>query len=1169
MRLRKISLIKYGRFNDCTLSFEPDACDLHLVIGPNEAGKSTTLSAVSDLLFSFEHRTRYDFRFNKQELRVGAIIEDGDKSLEVRRKRGKTHTLLRPDETVFPEAELSAILAGQTRESFSRMFGLNQVGLREGGKAILDASDDVGQAIFAAGSGLVHISRVCDELEEEVKAIWSTRGAVANRRYSAAAQELAEAKTKLRDVEVRVPEWSRTRRTLVEAEQELDRLRSDRANLRQQHATVERKRRVFVSSSRRDLLQTQLEALGTVPTLTEMSAIVLDTALSARDLAKADRDRAQAAISALQADLDGARPDADALDLHAEVEALRDLKMGVENARANRPALDARLKVARERLSALIGELGWADQDVAGLKSIMPGRPAVAEVRALLERRSVIDQQLDGTGETLAEAGAALARARQQVEAAPIPPENKFLQSLTRDIRDRGVAEAVNRTALQAAELEALLAQGLDNLHSWEGGLDGLRAVNFPADEDIDAALGRISTARAAQETSREHCTRAREGLEQSELQHRQSLRAHPLPTVEILTTTRSNRDAAWTPLKNQLAGGTAVTSVESAIAAFEQNVSEADHLADERFAGAEHAGGLSELEKEIERKRLAHDQAEARHGSDQSELAASLAAFDQILKGCGVSLSPEAFPGWRQSGFEILETATARDDAARDAEAAIHAETQARQALLDALGDRPDASGQSSVAQLLALADQDIELATQYAARAAVADSALKTAEEALDRARLKESAARAAETAWDGSWASALTAARLPKDGSPASARVRLDLIETVRSETDDISTLEAGISTDDSEISAFDQRVADAGQQLSGDSQGGLAALVVRVEEAVRLSARAADLEARLQTGNAALEDANGRQASASLVLKALSEFSTDGTPDLGDLLRRARVAASLQTQIQDVDREIVTQGEGRSLTALLDEVAGGDPDELKAEAEALAVAIEDAQAAVDAQTATRAEADLHFKGLGDGPDAAIAAFEIAQAQSEMVEQAEAYIRKRAELYVLRAAIERYRKAKQAPLLDRASTLFKTLTLGAFSHLIVDLDSGKPRLAGIRADASTVTTDGMSEGTTDQLYLALRIAAVEDAVDNGVRMPFFADDLFVNFDDERAAAGFRVLAELSRKTQVLFFTHHAHLADVAAAALNPSRVQVCRLERETPPQTLDAQPELGGME
>ena len=53
----------------------------------------------------------------------------------------------------------------------------------------------------------------------------------------------------------------------------------------------------------------------------------------------------------------------------------------------------------------------------------------------------------------------------------------------------------------------------------------------------------------------------------------------------------------------------------------------------------------------------------------------------------------------------------------------------------------------------------------------------------------------------------------------------------------------------------------------------------------------------------------------------------------------------------------------------------------------------------------------------------------------------------------------------------------------------------------------------------------------------------MPFIADDLFVNFDDKRAAAGFQVLNELAKKTQVLFFTHHEHLLDVARKTLGPS--------------------------
>ncbi len=81
------------------------------------------------------------------------------------------------------------------------------------------------------------------------------------------------------------------------------------------------------------------------------------------------------------------------------------------------------------------------------------------------------------------------------------------------------------------------------------------------------------------------------------------------------------------------------------------------------------------------------------------------------------------------------------------------------------------------------------------------------------------------------------------------------------------------------------------------------------------------------------------------------------------------------------------------------------------------------------------------------------------------------------------------------------------------------------------------------GMSTGTADQLYLALRVASIEDYLDRANALPFVADDLFINFDDNRAGAGFQVLGELAKKTQVLFFTHHQHLVDIARDTLGSS--------------------------
>lgn len=146
------------------------------------------------------------------------------------------------------------------------------------------------------------------------------------------------------------------------------------------------------------------------------------------------------------------------------------------------------------------------------------------------------------------------------------------------------------------------------------------------------------------------------------------------------------------------------------------------------------------------------------------------------------------------------------------------------------------------------------------------------------------------------------------------------------------------------------------------------------------------------------------------------------------------------------------------------------------------------------------------------------------------------------------VLEAAIERYRKRNQGPVLSRASAIFKCLTDESFDSLDVALDDKDvPIVIGVRPSGSTVTVEGMSNGTRDQLFLALRVAAIERYVAANEPMPFIADDLLVDFDDKRAAAALRVLSGLSDRLQVLFLTHHSHIVDLAGKVLDPKRFRV----------------------
>ena len=78
-------------------------------------------------------------------------------------------------------------------------------------------------------------------------------------------------------------------------------------------------------------------------------------------------------------------------------------------------------------------------------------------------------------------------------------------------------------------------------------------------------------------------------------------------------------------------------------------------------------------------------------------------------------------------------------------------------------------------------------------------------------------------------------------------------------------------------------------------------------------------------------------------------------------------------------------------------------------------------------------------------------------------------------------------------------------------------------------------------MSDGTRDQLYLALRLATLELHLKKAEPLPFVVDDILIAFDDSRTRACLEILAELSATTQVLLFTHHrsvVELADTLAA-------------------------------
>ena len=101
-------------------------------------------------------------------------------------------------------------------------------------------------------------------------------------------------------------------------------------------------------------------------------------------------------------------------------------------------------------------------------------------------------------------------------------------------------------------------------------------------------------------------------------------------------------------------------------------------------------------------------------------------------------------------------------------------------------------------------------------------------------------------------------------------------------------------------------------------------------------------------------------------------------------------------------------------------------------------------------------------------------------------------------------------------------RAQALFSRLTGGRYDRLSLTEDLSLT--AGSTSEATLRSPLWRSDGTSDQLYLALRLALSETLAPEA---PLILDDALVRFDDQRLQAALEVLKELSQTRQVILFT------------------------------------------
>ena len=1160
MRFSRLELIKYGQLEDCTFDFADRSPDLHIIFGQNEAGKSTTLAAISDLLFEFGHSTPYAFLHDKQLLRVGAVLQRGDSTLYCRRKKARSgSSLIDAEERPIDEGQLSTFLAGQTRDSFHRMFSLDHLRLREGGQAILEAKDDIGKAIFAAGSGLVSVSEVLDNMEAEAKQIWIKR-AGGSQDYQLASRAYEEARTRFKAAQIKPAAWEQLRREIEENESTIAQKRESRRLKEAERSKIERRRRTLAPIGLYKQAQTDLAQLAQYPELPVNAPENLQEALEEIATAGTEANLANSQIESATLSVDSVVFEQALIDKQGEIEALREEKGAVDKALKDLPRRESELTTAQNALKMIQKEIGWPLEEASDARPRLPRQVDIAELRDLLEQRRALDAVLSSANEEDTASIEKSDESRKDLETLGVGSDVSALAIALEVAQSKGdvdvsVASAVQLLKRRREALTVVLAK----LSPWSGDPSALETIVLPTDIEIAEA---VSVADQADE----ELAKQQNGLNTQEerhamldLQRQQMLRDDGAVSPQAVGDARSDRDALWRSIRDHVLGEMPLGDPPTAAAEFPDKIEVADNLADQRFAAAEQSGRLAAVIEDIERTSLAISQAADQITKVDALKERNRSEWKKKTALLGVDLGPREFMSWLDRRTSVLDAALEVREAEDELAAARRVQSEcktdlARQiASLDAGFESGDGN---SLAVLIQKAQRLKRKAEQLEARRIELTATSTTAVNTANRAKKRKVSAEGKIEDWSALWIPAVQLTGLDPQASIAVIREQLNRFDDARTRIDEILSLTHRVATMSEDIESFAERVSSiaetcglkTAQAAPADT---LSSLSARLSEALTLSERKSGLRTQIEEAERRQSAAEEAKALAAARLEPL--MKTAGVTSyelLAPFVENSTQIRSLKERLSTLGEQIITLGEGLPLEDLLADSSGADSFTLRSTLDQLQEEYAGLTNEIEELTKKITTAKVSFQALDKGPVAAAEAADMELAKSEMALHAERYLNKRAQISLLSWAIERYRAEKQNPLLKRASELFSILTLGRYTALLVDMDANASRLSGVSNNGKVVPVGGMSEGTVDQLFLSLRLAAVEDAVAGGIKLPFLADDLFINYDDARAGAGFNVLAELAKSTQVLFFTHHRHLIDIARESVVPEVISECSM-------------------
>ena len=1155
MRIQRLQIPAFGPFTNSDFKFPAQPADLHVIYGANEAGKSSLLRAIRDLLFGIHGKSPDNFLHDYGDLRVkGEIINRAGTRLVFQRRKGNKNTLLNEEGTHLPDNALAPFLGSVDQAYFSAMFGLGSRELHEGARQLLRGEGNMGNALFSASLGGTPVQKIVEALQQQAEGFFKGNARV-NVSIRPAAARYKELLKQSRDAMVSSETWDKLEKELAVAEDAKKLLNVGISKLESELLWISRCEDALPTVGR---LNEELQKLAQLPLLPELTRDFVARAQAARQAVtdtQAEVKRLTAQIDKLQTQLQECSTTpavlaaANVIDqLHQNLGVYRERKNSLADSQSKLAGLDPLIRAGMQNLQ-LTGEFAALERH----RLSSPIRLACEEAAAALTDAST--KHADNSGRT-EDLELQIKNKESQMQALP----EADLTGIRDALAVAAEATEADRTFSNSEAEVKLLTRETADLHRQLSGapadLDATAGLAVPAKATIRNYHERLEAIKRELKTEQDKVLKSdeRAGAIQAELGRLQ--RQGELPSVEMLVKAREHRDHGWSLVLAELKGSCTEEELVPGSpleVAFPQTIAQADQIADQLRHDAEAVA-------QAEEKRTQLRETEAQKLACQNRIVEFQAALDACEKSwqaewsdCGVTpRSPLEMEEWREqwSGF--------RDQLSklRSSEETLQRKRGQIQTTKHSLALILNRDEKSEFRVLFNAAKELVQQGEKASGRREEMTDLLVSLKSDLakfekNRGRLDKALNTAIEN-----WKAQCAAAGLPSGTQPAAGLTLLRERKELLAKFDEWQEISRESQLKTQAIAQYENNVGaqTAALGIKGDTTAALeSALWKALTDARKSQERHDQLAEQIKETSNELDDVQGRATQSEQTLNELLKLAGLATVvELEPLLAHLEKRDTVQAQISGLRNTLSGLARGQSVDEFVAKVCAENPDTLAARKPVASQEKAGKESALSAIRETLFRLGNEKKNLEKAGDAAADFRQQAESCAATLRQdAARFVRLRLATHLLEAQIEQFRKENQGPLLQKSGEVFKALTCGAFNGLGAEFNADDvPVLVGVRPDQTKVPVEGLSDGSRDQLYLALRLAALDRYLEVNEPMPLILDDLLITFDNERTKAILPQLASLSKRTQIFLFTHHEHLVELCRETLGDGQFKLHRL-------------------